>query len=98
MRMKRGLEICLAALAVVSLGGCCAYRGISQSSLVHVRKVAVSESPAQGTNCVAEADTNGVRFLAGRVVVVAENVYVSVGGGMAASNDLNGELSIPLTQ
>jgi hypothetical protein len=36
--------------------------------------------------------------MAGRVVVVAENVYVSFGGGTAASNDVAGELSIPLAK
>ena len=35
---------------------------------------------------------------AGRVVVVAENVYVSVGGGSAASNTVTGELSVPLVK
>ena len=96
--MKKGLEVGLAALAVGLLAGCSAYRGISQSSLVHIRKVAVSESAAQGTNCVADVASNGVRVATGRVLVIAENVYVSVGGGGAASNDVSGELSIPLTK
>ena len=42
--------------------------------------------------------SNGVRVVAGRVVVVAENVYVSVGGGSAASNTVTGELSVPLVK
>lgn len=96
--MKKGLEVGFVALAVGLLPGCSAYRGINQTGLVHVRNVSVSEAGGVGTNGVAEVSTNGVRILPGRVVVVAENVYVSVGGGTAASNDVAGELSIPLTK
>jgi len=97
--MMKGLEVGLAALAVaIGVAGCCAYRGISQTSLVHVRDVRVTETGGAGTNGVVEAVSNGVRVVSGRVVVVAENVYVSVGGGTAASNTVTGELSAPLTK
>ncbi|HNX36285.1 MAG TPA: hypothetical protein PKM57_16800 [Kiritimatiellia bacterium] len=88
----------LAAVAALSVSGCCAYRGISQVSLVHVREVSLAENAAASTNGVVEVCTNGVRVGTGRVVVVAENVYVSVGGGSAASNDVSGELSVPLAK
>ncbi len=92
------LQTVLVSLAVwAGAAGCCAYRGVSQASLIHVRDVRVSESPGAGTNGV-EVAAGGVRLLAGRLVVVAENVYMSVGGGTAASNDVAGELSIPLTK
>jgi hypothetical protein len=80
------------------IAGCCAYRGINQASLVHVRNVRVTDGMSAGTNSVAEVSTNGVRVLAGRVIVVSENVYVSIGGGSAASNDVSGELSLPLVK
>ncbi len=95
--MMRGLEVGLVALAAAGVAGCCAYRGISQTSLVHVRDVRVTEAGGVGTNGV-EVATNGVRVAAGRVVLVAENVYVSVGGGSAASNTVTGELSLPLVK
>ena len=88
----------LAAFAAVIAAGCCAYRGISQVSLVHVRGVSVAEGAATPTNGVVGVCTNGVRFGAGRVVIVAENVYVSSGGGNASSNDVRGELSLPLVK
>jgi hypothetical protein len=94
--MKKGLEVGVLALAVGLLAGCSAYRGISQNSLVHVRRVSVTEAAGAGTNGV-EVATNGVRVAAARVVVIAENVCVSVGGGSAASNTVTGELSVPLT-
>jgi len=87
-----------APVAVLCVSGCCAYRGISQVSLVHVRKVSVAERAADSTNGVVEVGTNGVRVGTGRVVIVAENVYVSAGGGSAASNDVSGELSLPLVK
>ena len=46
----------------------------------------------------SERTDDGVRVVAGRVVVVAENVYVSVGGGSAASNTVTGELSVPMVK
>lgn len=93
-------RVCSASLlgAVLLSAGCSAYRGISQVSLVHVRNVSVTEVPGSGTNGVAEVSTNGVRVMTGRVIVVSENVYVSVGGGSAASNDVSGELSLPLVK
>ena len=95
----RGLQAVLVSLIwCVGVAGCCAYRGVNQTGLVHVRNVSVAEAGGSDTNGVAEVGTNGVRVLTGRVVVVAENVYVSVGGGTAASNDVAGELSIPLTK
>lgn len=97
--MRKGLEVGFAALAAAAgVAGCCAYRGISQNALVHVRSVDVAEAGCAGTNGVAEGLSNGVRVVAGRVVVVAENVYVSVGGGSAASNTVTGELSVPLVK
>ncbi len=87
-----------AAVAALCVSGCCAYRGISQVSLVHVREVSVAERAAGSTNGVVEVGTNGVRVGTGRVVIVAENVYVSAGGGSAASNDVSGELSVPLVK
>jgi len=95
--MMKGLEVGLAALAAVVLAGCCAYRGISQVSLIHVRRVDVPEAGGAGTNGV-EVATNGMRVVTGRVVLVAENVYVSVGGGSAASNAVTGELTVPLVK
>lgn len=96
--MMKGLEVGLVALAALTGGaGCCAYRGISQTALVHVRNVSVADVAGSGTNGV-EVAAQGARILAGRVVVVAENVYVSVGGGIAASNDVAGELSVPLVK
>jgi len=93
------LQTALVSLAAAfGVAGCCAYRGINQAGLVHVRNVSVSEAGGAGTNGVAEVSTNGVRVLTGRVVVVAENVYVSVGGGTAASNDVAGELTVPLVK
>jgi len=50
-----------------------------------------------GLSGSATATGNGVRVLTGRVVVVAENVCLSV-GGTTASNDVSGEISIPLTK
>ena len=85
-----------AAAAALCVTGCCAYRGINQVSLLHVRDVRLEDGCAAPTNTVCEVGTNGVRVGVGRVVVVAENVYVSTGGGTAASNDVTGELSIPL--
>jgi len=96
--MMKGLEVGLVALATLGVAGCSAYRGISQNSLVHIRRVNVAEAGGAGTNGVVEASSNGVRVVTGRVVVVAENVYVSVGGGSAASNTVTGELSVPLTK
>ena len=87
-----------AAAAALCVTGCCAYRGINQVSLLHVRKVAFADGVEASTNAVCEAGTNGVRVGVGRVVIVAENVYVSSGGGTAASNDVSGELSIPMTK
>lgn len=92
----KSLQTVLVSLAVCAgMAGCCAYRGISQVSLIHVRDVRVTDGGAS-TNGVAEISSNGVRVLSGRVVVVSENVYISVGGGTAASNDVSGELSVPL--
>mgnify|MGYP000927493005 CR=1 FL=1 len=96
--MKKGLEVGLLALAVGLLAGCSAYRGISQNSLVHVRRVSVTEAAGAGTNGVVDVASNGVRGATGHVFVIAENVYVSVGGGSAASNTVTGELSVPLTK
>ena len=96
--MMKGLEVGLAALAAAGVAGCCAYRGISQTSLVHVRDVRVTEAGGAGTNGVVEAVSNGVRVVTGRVVVVAENVYVSIGGGSAASNTVTGQLTVPLVK
>ena len=96
--MKKGLEVGLVALAVGLLAGCSAYRGISHYSLVHVRRVSVTEAAGAGTNVVVDVASNGVRVATGRALVIAENVYVSVGGGTAASNDVAGEQSIPLTK
>ena len=87
-----------AAVVALCVSGCCAYRGVSQVSLVHVRKVVVAESATASTNGVVEVCTNGTRVTTGRIVVVAENVYVSTGGGSAASNDVSGELSLPLVK
>ncbi len=86
------------AVVVLLLAGCCAYRGINQASVIHVRDVRVVDCVSAGTNNVAEVSTNGVRVLTGRMIVVSENVYVSVGGGNAASNDVSGELSLPLVK
>ena len=95
----KGLQTVLVSLAVsFGVAGCCAYRGINQASLVHVRNVRVTDGVGAGTNSVAEVSTNGVRVLTGRVIVVSENVYVSIGGGSAASNDVSGELSLPLVK
>ena len=96
--MMKKVLIGVAAAAALCMSGCCAYRGINQVSLLHVRKVALSEGGEASTNAVCEAGTNGVRVGVGRVVIVAENVYVSSGGGTAASNDVSGELSIPMTK
>ena len=93
----KGLTV-MAAVAVLCVSGCCAYRGINQVSLLHVREVSLADAAAVSTNGVAEVCTNGVRVGAGRVVIVAENVYVSSGGGSAASNDVSGELSLPLVK
>jgi len=60
--------------------------------------VSIAEREAGSTNGVVGVGTNGVRVGTGRVVIVAENVYVSVGGGSAASNDVSGELSLPLVK
>ncbi|OQC31306.1 MAG: hypothetical protein BWX70_00921 [Verrucomicrobia bacterium ADurb.Bin070] len=87
-----------AAAAALCVTGCCAYRGINQVSLLHVRDVRLEDGGAASTNAVCEAGTNGVRVGVGRVIIVAENVYVSSGGGTAASNDVSGELSIPMTK
>ena len=87
-----------AAAAVLCVSGCCAYRGINQVSLLHVREVTLADAAAVPTNGVVEVGTNGVRVGAGRLVIVAENVYVSSGGGSAASNDVSGELSLPLVK
>lgn len=87
-----------AAAAALCVTGCCAYRGINQVSLLHVRDVRLADGGTAPTNSVCEVGTNGVRVGVGRVVVVAENVYVSTGGGTAASNDVATELSIPLTK
>jgi len=87
-----------AAFAALCVTGCCAYRGVNQVSLVHVREVVVAESAAASTNGMVEVCTNGLRVTTGRIVVVAENVYVSTGGGSAASNDVSGELSLPLVK
>ena len=96
--MRKGIEVGLAALAAAAgVAGCCAYRGISQNALVHVRGVEVAEAGGTGTNAV-EAVSNGVRVATGRLVVIAENVYVSVGGGSAASNTVTGELTVPLVK
>lgn len=95
--MKKVL-IGVAAAAALCMSGCCAYRGINQVSLLHVRKVSLADGGAASTNAVCEVGTNGVRVGVGRVVIVAENVYVSSGGGTAASNDVSGELSIPMTK
>ena len=95
--MKK-VVFCAAAAAALCVTGCCAYRGINQVSLLHVRKVAFADGVEASTNAVCEAGTNGVRVGVGRVVIVAENVYVSSGGGTAASNDVSGELSIPMTK
>jgi len=94
----KGLEVGLVVLATLGVAGCCAYRGISQTALVHIRRVNVSEAGGSGTNGVVETTSNGVRVVTGRVVVVAENVYVSVGGGCAASNTATGELTVPLVK
>jgi hypothetical protein len=96
--MKKGLELGVLALAVGLLAGCSAYRGISQNSLVHVRRVSVTEAAGAGTNGVVDVASNGVQVATGRVLVIAENVYVSVGGGSAASNTVTGELSVPFTK
>ena len=93
----RVLLVSLACAALLS-AGCSAYRGINQASLVHVRNVSVADGAGSGTNGVAEVSTNGVRGMTGRVIVVSENVYVSIGGGSAASNDVSGELSLPLVK
>jgi len=95
--MKKVL-IGVAAAVALCMSGCCAYRGINQVSLLHVRKVAFADGVEASTNAVCEAGTNGVRVGVGRVVIVAENVYVSSGGGTADSNDVSGELSIPMTK
>jgi len=95
--MKRVL-IGAAAAAALCVTGCCAYRGINQVSLLHVRDVSVVDSGSASTNTVCDVGTNGVRVGVGRVVIVAENVYVSSGGGTAASNDVATELSVPLTK
>ena len=95
--MKKVL-IGVAAAVALCMSGCCAYRGINQGSLLHVRKVAFADGVEASTNAVCEAGTNGVRVGVGRVVIGAENVYVSSGGGTAASNDVSGELSIPMTK
>ena len=92
----KSLEVGLVALATLGVAGCCAYRGISQTSLVHVRRVNVTEAGGGDSNGVVEVSGNGVRVVTGRVVVVAENVYVSIGGGNAASNTVTGELTVPL--
>jgi len=84
--------------AVLLSAGCSAYRGINQASLVHVRNVSVIEGAGSCTNGLAEVSANGVRVMTGRVLVVSENVYVSIGGGSAASNDVSGELSLPLVK
>ena len=90
--------IVVAAAAALCVTGCCAYRGINQVSLLHVRDVSVGDYGSASTNTVCDVGTNGVRVGVGRVVIVAENVYVSSGGGTAASNDVSGELSIPMTK
>jgi len=95
--MKRVL-IGAAAAAALCVTGCCAYRGINQVSLLHVRDVSVGDCGSASTNAVCDVGTNGVRVGVGRVVIVAENVYVSSGGGTAASNDVATELSVPLTK
>ncbi len=95
--MKRVL-IGAAAAAALCVTGCCAYRGINQVSLLHVRDVSVGDYGSASTNMVCDVGTNGVRVGVGRVVIVAENVYVSSGGGTAASNDVATELSVPLTK
>jgi len=95
--MKRVL-IGAAAAVALCVTGCCAYRGINQVSLLHVREVSLEDAAAVSTNGVVEVCTNGVRVGTGRVVIVAENVYVSSGGGSAASNDVSGELSLPLVK
>jgi len=87
-----------AAAAALCVTGCCAYRGINQVSLLHVRDVRLEDGGVAPTNTVCEVGTNGVRVGVGRVVIVAENVYVSNGGGTAASNDVATELSVPLTK
>jgi hypothetical protein len=96
--MMKKVLLGVAAAAVLCVSGCCAYRGINQVSLLHVRKVAIADCDKASTNAVCEAGTNGVRIGVGRVVIVAENVYVSNGGGTAASNDVATELSVPLTK
>jgi hypothetical protein len=88
----------LAAMAALCVSGCCAYRGINQVSLLHIREVTLADAAAESTNGVVEVCTNGLRVGTGRVVIVAENVYVSSGGGSAASNDVSGELSLPLVK
>ena len=88
----------MAAAAALCVSGCCAYRGINQVSLLHVREVSLADTAAVSTNGLVEVCTNGVRVGMGRVVIVAENVYVSTGGGTAASNDVSGELSVPLVK
>ncbi len=93
----KGLTV-LAAAAALCVSGCCAYRGINQVSLLHVREVSLADAAAVSTNGVVEVCKNGVRVGTGRVVIVAENVYVSSGGGSAASNDVSGELSLPLVK
>ena len=93
----KGLPV-LAAVAALCVSGCCAYRGINQVSLLHVREVSLADATAASTNGVVEVCTNGVRVGTGRIVIVAENVYVSSGGGSAASNDVSGELSLPLVK
>jgi len=90
--------LALMAAAVLCVSGCCAYRGINQVSLLHFREVKLADAAVVSTNGVVEVCTNGVRVGAGRVVIVAENVYVSTGGGTAASNDVSGELSLPLVK
>ena len=93
----KGVSV-LAVAAVLCVSGCCAYRGINQVSLLHIREVSLADAAAVSTNGVVEVCTNGVRVGAGRVVIVADNVDVSTGGGSAASNDVSGELSLPLVK
>ena len=94
---KKGFEVGVLALAVGFIAGCSAYRGISQNSFVHVRRVSVTEAGGAGSSGVVDVASNGVRVATGRVLLTAENVYVSVGGGSATSNSVTGELSVPLT-